>query len=372
MSEEGSVSTPWSYTVELGARSYPVHVGTGLFGRAGPLVKEQLPDARSCAVVTSESILEAHGMPLVESLRGAGIRAGTVLVPDGEEAKSWSAAGELIGDLLELGLDRGSAVIAFGGGAVGDLAGFVASIYLRGVGLVQIPTTLLAQADSSLGGKTAVNHPRGKNLIGSFHQPSLVVSDPSLLRTLPRRELLSGLGEVAKHGVIADAALFRFIEDEAASLLEADPHALAHVVRRSVAIKGGLVSADERDDRGLRAVLNYGHTAGHALEILTGHELRHGEAVALGMIVASRISNGLGLIPSRGVERQRRLLESLGFGLTPPRLGSTEIVEIMRRDKKAVGGSIMFVLPTGIGSTPVLRPVSETLITRTLEDEGYG
>jgi 3-dehydroquinate synthase len=226
--------------------------------------------------------------------------------------------------------------------------------------------------DSSLGGKTAVNHPKGKNLIGSFHQPSLVVSDPSILRTRQREELLSGLGEVVKHGVIADAVLFEFIEDKASPLVEANTSALVHVVKRSVAIKGGLIPVDERDDKGLRAILNYGHTTGHALEILSEHELRHGEAVALGMIVASRISKNLGLIAIRDIERQRRLLEALGFRLKPPKLGSTEIVEIMHRDKKAVGQSIRFVLPTGIGSTPVLRPVSEILITQSLEDEGYG
>ena len=372
MSESESGSTSWSYVVDLGVRSYPVYGGTGLLGKVGPLVKRKLPEVISCAVVTSELILETHGEALLKSLREAGIREGTALVPDGEEAKSWSAAEELIGDLLELGLDRKSAVIAFGGGAVGDLAGFVASIYLRGVGLVQVPTTLLAQVDSSLGGKTAVNHPKGKNLRGSFHQPSLVVSDPSILRTLPREELLSGLGEAVKHGVIADADLFKFIEDKAGPLIEADPSALVHVVERSVAIKGGLVSVDERDNKGIRAILNYGHTTGHALEVLSEHELRHGEAVALGMIVASRISNSLGLIPIRDIGRQRKLLEALGLRLTPPKLGSTEIVEIMHRDKKAVGESIRFILPTGIGSTPVLRPVSETLITQSLEDEGYG
>ncbi len=317
-------------------------------------------------------ILKTHGEALLKSLQEAGIREGTVLVPDGEEAKSWSAAEELIGDLLELGLDRKSAVIAFGGGAVGDLAGFVASIYLRGVALVQVPTTLLAQVDSSLGGKTAVNHPKGKNLIGSFHQPSLVVSDPSILLTLPREELLSGMGEVIKHGVVADAALFKFIEDKAGSLVEAAPSALVHVIERSVAIKGRLVSVDERDNKGIRAILNYGHTTGHALEILSEHKLRHGEAVAFGMIVASKLSNSLGLITIRDIKRQRKLLEALGFRSTPPKLGSTEIVEMMHRDKKAMGEYIRFVLPTGIGRTPILRPVSESLIIQSLEDEGYG
>jgi 3-dehydroquinate synthase len=367
-----SSSLPWYHSIELGDRSYTVYVGPGLVGMVGPLVKERIPTVDRCVVVTSEAIRRAHGRAMEKSLDEADISAGMALVPDGEEAKSWSAAEELIGELLEQGLDRHSVVIAFGGGAVGDLSGFVASIFLRGVSLVQVPTTLLAQVDSSLGGKTAVNHPKGKNLIGSFHQPSLVVSDPEVLLTLPKRELLSGLGEVVKHGVIADRGLFEFVEADAERLVQACPDALAHVVRRSVAIKGRLVELDEHDNKGVRAILNYGHTAGHALEITSNLELRHGEAVALGMMIASRISEKVGLMGNLDVERQRSLLEELGFEMEPPLSDPSMIVEAMHRDKKAEAGTIRFVLPTGIGDPPVLRAVSEHLIIQTLEDEGYG
>lgn len=363
---------PQPYMVKLEERSYPVYVSPGLIGNIGTLIKERISSFEKSAVVTSDPIWGAHGESLLESLEKKGINVTVALVPDGEEAKSWSVAEKLIGDLLEHSFNRQSILIAFGGGAVGDLAGFVASIYLRGVRFIQVPTTLLAQADSSLGGKTAVNHPKGKNLIGSFHQPSLVFSDTNLLRTLPRKEILSGLGEVVKHGVVADQTLFSFIEDNTGKLVDADPNALAYVVNRSVAIKGPLVTLDERDSKGARAILNYGHTTGHALEILSKFEMGHGEAVALGMIAASRISESLGLITSSDTERLRILLTALGFDLEPPQFNTTEIVEKMYRDKKTVKSSIRMVLPTGIGSPPVLRVVSEDLLVQTLENEGYG
>jgi 3-dehydroquinate synthase len=307
--------------VELGERSYPVYVEAGLLERVGPLIKEVLPAAGKCVVITSETVHGIHGETLETSLEEAGINGGVVLVPDGEAAKSWAVAEQLIGELLLKGLDRQSMVVAFGGGAIGDLSGFVASIYLRGVRLVQVPTTLLSQVDSSLGGKAAVNHPMGKNLIGSFHQPSLVVSDPGLLATLPRRELLSGLGEVVKHGVIADGDLFDYVGEHGEEMLEADPDHLSHAVRRSVAIKARLVALDERDDKGIRAALNYGHTIGHAVEALSGMEVRHGEAVALGMVAAARISEELGLMAKDDVGRQRRLLGSSASTSAPS--GST-------------------------------------------------
>lgn len=359
-------------TVELGERSYPVHVGRGLIKKTGALIKERLPDAGKCVVITSEVILGIHGDALLGALYGAGIEAGVALVPDGEEAKSWQCAEALIGELLENSLDRKSVVVAFGGGAVGDVSGFVSSIFMRGVSLVQVPTTLLAQVDSSLGGKAAVNHPMGKNLVGAFHQPSLVVSDPELLTTLPRREVLSGLAEVVKHGVIADRDLFEYIEERSRELVDADPDALTHVVRRSVAMKARLVELDERDTEGPRAVLNYGHTVGHALENLTEHHLRHGEAVALGMEAAAAISEKLSLFTRGESERQTRLLEALGLSLEPPAVDVGRMVEVMRRDKKTEEGAIRFVLPTGIGSDPVLREIPEELIRQTLEEKGYG
>lgn len=372
MGAEASAGRMRSIVIDLGERSYPVHVGRGISGHAGELIRQSLPEVQTCAVVTSEGIHEAHGKALTESLEDMGIIVGVALVPDGEEAKSWGSAGKLIGDLLEVGLDRRSAVIAFGGGTIGDLAGFVASVYMRGVSLVQVPTTLLAQVDSSIGGKAAVNHPLGKNLIGAFHQPSVVVSDQDLLRTLPKRELLSGLGEVVKHGVIADPRLFELAEDQSESMIKADPEALEEAVLRSVAIKEKLVERDERDNKGLRAILNYGHTLGHALETLSGHGLRHGEAVALGMEFAASISVEAGTFKAKEAERQTRTLEGLGFDLEPPKADPPGLVAAMRLDKKAVGSTINFVMPTGIGSTPILRPVSEDRIIHTLEEAGYG
>ncbi len=372
MSVEASTHRIRSIVVDLGERSYPVHVGKGISERAGELIKQSLHEVRTCAVVTSKGIHETHGRSLIESLEDLGILVGLALVPDGEDAKTWGAAGDLVGDLLEAGLDRRSVVIAFGGGTIGDLAGFVASFYMRGVGLVQVPTTLLAQVDSSIGGKTAVNHPKGKNLIGAFHQPSVVISDQDFLRTLPRRELLSGLGEVVKHGVIADLELFELAENEGERLIGADTDALEEAVMRSVTIKSRLIELDERDNKGLRAILNYGHTLGHALETLSSHDLRHGEAVALGMEFAANLSVEAGTFKVKEAERQSQTLEGLGFKLGPPRVDPLELVEAMRLDKKAVGSTINFVLPTGIGSTPILRPVLEDRIIHVLEEEGYG
>jgi 3-dehydroquinate synthase len=372
MEVTGSTPSVRSFEIDLGERSYSIHVGNGIVNSAGHLIRESLPEVRTTAVVTSDGIPEAHVEALRGSLESAGFNIGIVKVPDGEGAKSWDVAGDLIGEFLEIGLDRRSAVIAFGGGAVGDLAGFAAAIYMRGVSLVQVPTTLLAQVDSSYGGKTAVNHPKGKNLIGAFYQPSLVVSDQGILGTLPRRELLSGLGEVVKHGVIADPDLFRLTETEGERLMKADPVTLSEAVIRSVAIKGRLVEEDERDDKGTRAILNYGHTIGHSLETMSNHGLRHGEAVALGMEVAARISLGLGLMGGNDVERQTRTLESIGFDLNPPEADLKTLMEVTHRDKKAVGDTINLVLPTGIGRTPVVKGVKDTLILETLKGMGYG
>lgn len=358
--------------VELEKKSYPIYVERGLVRYVGRLLKEKFPSAQRYVIVTSDEIQRMHGEALITSFNEEFKVVGLAIVPDGEEAKTWNCAGELIGELLDQGLDRHSIVVAFGGGTVGDLAGFAASIFLRGIRLVQIPTTLLAQVDSSIGGKAAVNHPKGKNLIGSFHHPSLVVSDPNLLASLPKRELLSGLGEVVKHGVIADEDLFKFAEVESEKLVNADPEALTFVIRRSALIKAKLVRLDERDEKGIRAVLNYGHTFGHALETITAHHLKHGEAVAVGMGVAARISVMLGLMDKEDLLRQNRLLNKLGFELEPQHLDILKLVELMRRDKKVEMGSIRFVLPTGIGNPPILKVIPEHLICQVLEGMGFG
>ena len=360
----------WSVTVRLGERSYPVYVAPGLISGVGSLIAERLPSASNCAIVTSENIWGLHGEALANSLEEAGFEADIVLVPDGEEAKSWGETARLLGELLDRGFDRRSALIAFGGGAVGDLAGFAAAIYLRGIGLVQVPTTLLAQVDSAIGGKAAVNHPKGKNLIGAFKQPGLVASDPELLASLPEREIRSGLAEVVKYGVIADSELFRKVEEQGDALQDAEPLALTEVVKRCTAIKVGYVEEDERDLGGIRAALNYGHTLGHAVETLSAPRMRHGEAVAIGMGFAGRISVGLGLMEEGELERQQDLLASLGLETGIPDLKLDDILDALSRDKKVEGGSVRFVLPTGIGTAPVIRPIDETLIVRELGRAG--
>jgi 3-dehydroquinate synthase len=350
-------------TVHLGERSYPILVGGGMLGRLGEAVGEYIPDVTGCVLVTSPSVDDLYGAQAEEALTP--LHPTKVVVPEGEDAKTWDKAGELLGKLIEHGLDRRGVVVALGGGSVGDSAGFAASIYMRGVRAVQVPTTLLGQVDSGIGGKTAVNHPSGKNLIGSFHQPSLVACDTGLLTTLPKRELRSGLAEVAKYGVIADSKLFVGLEVEAERLLSGDVETLRWMVTRCAVAKARYVEADERDANGTRASLNYGHTLGHAVETLSGHEVRHGEGVAIGMVAASRVATRLNLLKREDLERQIRLLEVLGLPTESP-YGIGEALPLMRRDKKAEGGSIRLVLPTGIGSTPIVKAVTEAELREAL------
>ncbi len=350
-------------TVRLGERSYPILVGGGLLGRLGEAVGEYIPDATGCALVTSPSVDGLYGAQAEASL--GPLHPAKVIVPEGEGAKTWDAAGELLGTLIEHGLDRRCVVVALGGGSLGDSAGFAASIYMRGVRVVQVPTTLLGQVDSGIGGKTAVNHPAGKNLVGSFHQPSLVACDTGLLATLPKRELRSGLAEVAKYGVVADSKLFTGLEVEAEKLLSGDAETLRWVVMRCAAAKARYVEADERDANGTRAALNYGHTLGHAVETLSGHEVRHGEGVAMGMVAASRVAARLNLLKREDLDRQTALLQALGLPTASP-YGVGETLPLMRRDKKAEGGAIRLVLPTGIGSPPIVRAVTEAELREAL------
>ena len=362
----------WLVKIRLEERSYPVYVAPGLIMKIGELITFNLPKATRSAVVTSKNIWRLYGEILKDSFKVARQKNETVLVPEGEVAKSWDEAARVVGELLDLSLDRRSVLIAFGGGSVGDLAGFVAAIYLRGINLVQIPTTLLAQVDSGIGGKAAVNHPKGKNLIGAFKQPSLVVSDPELLASLPAREIRSGLAEVVKYGVIADLELFEFVEGNLDTIQQCEPAPLTNVVRRCARIKGGYVERDERDLKGIRAALNYGHTLGHAVESLSIPRMRHGEAVAIGMDFAGRLSMSLGLFKKKELERQRTLLESLGLKTSIPDLRLKDILEVLRRDKKVEGGSIRFVLPTGVGSATVVKPIKEKTIIRELGRSGIG
>ena len=345
-------------SVGLGARSYPIIVGTGIAER----LVDHLPGKGRIAVISTPIINDLYEN-LIESI---GRNYDLIQVPDGEEAKTWETVEEVLGKLLEYGLDRKSTVVALGGGTVGDLAGFVASIYMRGIDVVQVPTTLLAMVDSGIGGKTAVNHPKGKNLVGSFHQPSKVIIDPLFLDSLPAREVRSGLAETVKYGIISDKGLFEILEGT--SIKDLEPETMVEIIARCAAIKARYVEQDERDDKGIRAALNYGHTTGHALENLSKHEVNHGEGVAIGMGVAALIAEGMGLVDNEMRARQERLLKKIGLPTKVPDLEIAEVVEVMHRDKKAEDGRIRFVLPTGIGTEPVLRYLAEETIASALRE----
>lgn len=354
--------------VDLGDRSYPIIVSPHILENVGEYVENHLPHVSKCAIVTDEAVRRLYSEALKRSLFKNGIHADILQIPEGEEAKSWSEAGELVGRLIDLALDRRSVLIALGGGVVGDISGFVASIFLRGIRLIQVPTTLLAQVDSGIGGKTAVNHVKGKNLIGSFKQPNLVLIDPEALRTLPLEELKSGMAEVIKYAVIADGELFEIIKDKKEALLNRETEAFLKIIPRCCKVKAALIEQDESDEKGIRTVLNYGHTVGHALEAVSGLKIRHGEAVAMGMMVAAKISISLGLMSGEDFEEQQSLFKSLGIEVRLPNIDPGRLIDYMRRDKKSERGGIRFILPTGIGEKPVLQHVEEDLIICIIEE----
>jgi 3-dehydroquinate synthase len=351
--------------VALGSRSYPVHIGTGLLGRP-ELVLAALPQRRA-AIVTDATVAARYLEPLAAALETAGAQCVRIVVPAGEDHKDWATLDAVFDALLAHRCDRRTAVIALGGGVVGDLAGFAAATYQRGVPFVQVPTTLLAQVDSSVGGKTAINHPRGKNMIGAFHQPLAVVADLDTLATLPDRELRAGLAEVIKHGAIRDAALFGWLEANVERLLARDADALAHVVRRSVEIKAEVVAADERE-AGERALLNFGHTFGHAIEAGLGYGTwLHGEAVGAGMAMAADLSARVGLLDAASVARLRRLLERSGLPVAGPKLGPDRYAELIAVDKKARAGGTPFILLERLGVAVIRSDVAPAAVRATLD-----
>lgn len=356
-----------SIEVNLGERRYPIYVGHNILHRAVNLIQENLPDTGKVTIFTHEAIFKLHGNSLETSLENAGIQTQIIFIPEGEASKSWDIAGKLFGDLIDFGMDRSSMILAFGGGVVGDLAGFLASTYLRGINLIQIPTTFLGQVDSGIGGKTAVNHPRGKNLIGTFYQPKMVFIDSSLLETLPMRELKAGIGEVVKYGVIADIELFNLLEKNAESILQKESKLLIEIIASCCAVKARLVELDERDNKGFRIKLNYGHTVGHALEVITQLDMRHGEAIAIGMIIASEISNHLGIMQEEDVKKQENLIRLFGLPTQLPKVDIQMLLDIMHRDKKTKKGAIRFVLPTGIGKEPVVKTISDSFLIKILK-----
>ena len=364
-----------SIPVGLGARAYEVVVGRGLLAQAGERIAP-FAKRRRVAVVSDETVYRLHGAELAGRLKSVGIESHSVIVPPGEQTKSWEGLADVSDRLLTLELDRGDLIVAFGGGVVGDLAGFAAAIYKRGIDFVQVPTTLLAQVDSSVGGKTAIDTPRGKNLIGAFHQPRLVLADLSVLDTLPDREMRAGYAEVIKYGLLGDFAFFEKLEADGAKVLARDPEALAAAVARSVEMKAEIVAEDEME-AGRRALLNLGHTFGHALEAETGYgeALLHGEAVGAGMAMAFRFSAKLGLCPAQDALRAERAIAAAGLpvrmaDVRPEPFPADRLVRHMGQDKKAEAGRQTFILARGLGQAFVAKDVGNASLRDFLLSEG--
>ena len=340
-----------SLTVNLGARSYPIHVGMRLLEQAGELLR-QAGLRGKVAVVTNPTVAQLYLDSLNDALHLADFTVVPILVPDGEEHKSLKSLATIYDRLVAERLERKSCILALGGGVIGDLAGFAAATYLRGVPYVQVPTTLLAQVDSSVGGKTAVNHEDGKNLIGAFYQPKLVLIDIAVLRSLPRRELTAGLAEVIKYGVIEDAALFSLLEQSIDKIIGLNEEMLTRIIATSCAIKARVVEADEREDD-YRAVLNFGHTIGHALEAATGYrKFLHGEAVGVGMVKAATLSVNQRFCDVASLKRVVALVQKAGLPVEiPPEVAPASLIQAMEIDKKVAGGKIKFIMCEGIGRT---------------------
>ena len=349
--------------VDTGTQRYDILIGRGLL--QAPSTWEGLPRAARALIVSNTTVAPRYAPSLRRALLGHYAEVSLLELPDGEQHKDWTTLNLIFDRLLADGSDRRTVLFALGGGVVGDIAGFAAACYMRGVPFVQVPTTLLAQVDSSVGGKTAINHPAGKNMIGAFYQPQRVVCDLDTLGTLPQRELCAGLAEVIKYGPIADAAFLDWIEQHLDALLARDAAALAHAVRRSCEIKAAVVGQDEREG-GLRAILNFGHTFGHAIEAGLGYGAwLHGEAVGCGMVMAGELSSRLGLVPPAFAERLRRLIQRVGLPVRGPDLGAERWLELMRVDKKAQGGEIRFVLIDAPGRA-VLRAAPDALVREVL------
>jgi 3-dehydroquinate synthase len=339
--------------VVLGARSYPVHIGAGLLADAGALLAPVLASPR--AVIVTNSVVGAHWLAtLRQSLGNAGVKSEVILVPDGETHKTLATLNDVVTRLLEIKADRSTTVIALGGGVIGDIAGFAAAICQRGLQFVQIPTTLLAQVDSSVGGKTGVNHALGKNMIGTFYQPRTVLIDTECLRTLPDRELAAGIAEVIKYGAIRDRAFFDWLETNLDRLRARDADALTHAIGESCSIKAAIVAADERETGEERALLNFGHTFGHAIEAGLGYgEWLHGEAVAAGMVMAARLSARCAMIGEPDVARLSTLIERAKLPVVPPALGPERYLTLMSHDKKVRAGVLRFILLEALGRAVV-------------------
>jgi 3-dehydroquinate synthase len=350
--------------IALGDRSYPIHIGSGLLPQLAELCAHVR--GRDLLIVTNQTIAPLYADVVSKAMEVAHWHVRRVVLPDGEQHKTLATTSLIFDALMSARMNRDALVVALGGGVIGDIAGFAAACYQRGIDFIQIPTTLLAQVDSSVGGKTGVNHPQGKNMIGAFHQPRCVIADIDTLRTLPVREYRAGLAEVVKYGLIYDASFFGWLEQNADALSERDAAALVHAIRRSCEIKAEVVGQDERES-GLRAILNFGHTFGHAIETAAGYgEWLHGEAVAAGMIMACDMSQQLGQLDRSDRERSEALLRRLHLPVAPPKIGAARGLELMGMDKKVLQGKLRLVLLKRMGEAIVTADYPRDVLDQTL------
>jgi 3-dehydroquinate synthase len=352
--------------VDLGERSYDIAIGSGIFSGIGEKLK-RFHFSPNIAVVSNPTVFTLYGDQLIGSLEDAGYGYFSVIIPDGEEYKDYTWTYHILTEFLKKRLDRNSCVIALGGGVIGDITGFAASLYMRGIHFAQVPTTLLAQVDSSVGGKTGINHYLGKNMIGTFYQPRLVWVDVKTLSTLKKRDFLSGIAEVIKYGIIYDAGLFEYMEKKREQIMALDTAAMSHIIERSCSIKAEIVTQDERES-GLRAILNFGHNIGHAIETETCYQqFTHGEAVGLGMCLETRMAELLGMLKTDRAERIIRLVSSYGLPATLPRgMKADKLLAHMKLDKKTVAGQMTFILPKKIGEVAIRKGVSSADIEKVL------
>ncbi len=354
--------------IDLGERSYDILLGSGLLDRVGELLSKVLQPSR-IILVTHPSLLQLYGDKVLAGFKKQGLATDIIEVPEGETSKSLHQADIIYDQLLGFNCDRKSVLIALGGGVIGDITGFVAATYQRGIPFIQVPTTLLSQVDSSVGGKTAVNHPKGKNMIGAFYQPRLVIADLDTLQTLPQNEFRAGLAEVIKYGVISDASLFDYLEKNAEKILQLDHECLAHVIKTSCAIKAKVVEKDERESH-YRMILNFGHTLGHAIEALTGYsQFIHGEAVAIGMVYAAKLSQQLGKCQEEVPTRLRELVKKCGLPSQWPDLDSREVIESLYHDKKTMNHKIKFILVKEMGTVEIVEDMPEADILEMLQSQ---
>ena len=351
--------------VALAEREYPIYIGADLL-RRGDLLAHHLPQKR-VALITDTTLAALYLDTVTGALTAAGVAVTPIVIPAGEQHKNWHTLNSVFDALLAERCERKTALVALGGGVIGDLTGFAAATYLRGVPFIQIPTTLLAQVDSSVGGKTAINHPRGKNMIGAFYQPLAVVADTGTLTTLPAREVSAGLAEIIKYGLIRDMPFFDWLESHIEALVARDADALAYAIQRSCENKAEVVIADEREEGGERALLNLGHTFGHAIETGLGYGAwLHGEAVAAGMVIAARVSQAMGMLKAADVARIIALLERAGLPVTAPDFGLQRYMQLMGIDKKVDGGKIRFILLRAMGSAFLTADVPPQAIDKAL------